>query len=432
MGRTIQPVSWRQPAAPVPVGFWENPTIRRALAAGELGVVARRYRDQVAGPRGRLSQLEFGHLVGLSQAEVSRLERGECRITSVDGLRRFATGLGIPPHLLGVGEQPPCDHDTPADLAADVPELPDLRSADSPKVTAAHLEQVQATVHQLWKLDDRFGGDNLCDLATGELTRVLRLLNHGRYDEETGRRLSSLAGELHRTVGWLSYDANRQARARHHYAEALLLAQLAGDDDLAVAVLALMSQQAIMLGRAREAIRTAQVAQRTGGERISPRLRALLAIREARGWSTAGDRAACEDALRRASEAFAAGTSPADPPWLAFFDQAELHANEALCWMDLRDRERSERLLLQALAAVTPDYLRNRTAYSVYLALAYLDHRDWARASEAGQQALGLMSGQVTSSRTLENLRTLRRELAPHEHQPAVRAFTRQFDQLVG
>lgn len=59
-------------AEPQPAEFWERPGLREAFAARHFGRVLYAYRYE---HRPVLTQARIGRLLGLSQAQVSRLER---------------------------------------------------------------------------------------------------------------------------------------------------------------------------------------------------------------------------------------------------------------------------------------------------------------------------------------------------------------------
>ena len=92
-------------AAPPTVSpvFWDTPALRDALAAQHIGRVARAYRrhGEFAARYGRdgVSQELLGTWLGLTQAQVSRIENGP-PIRNLDTLAHWARILQVPPHLL--------------------------------------------------------------------------------------------------------------------------------------------------------------------------------------------------------------------------------------------------------------------------------------------------------------------------------------------
>ena len=92
-------------AAPPAVSraFWGTPALRDALAAQHIGRVARAYRrhTEFAARYGRdgVSQELLGTWLGLTQAQVSRIENGP-HVRNLDTLAHWARVLQIPPRLL--------------------------------------------------------------------------------------------------------------------------------------------------------------------------------------------------------------------------------------------------------------------------------------------------------------------------------------------
>lgn len=87
----------RQPIAPP--GLWERPDMVAALADRDMGTVIRIFRRWTG-----LSQSRLSTLVGMPQPHISELERGVRRVAALDVFERFAAGLGIPRHLLGLAD----------------------------------------------------------------------------------------------------------------------------------------------------------------------------------------------------------------------------------------------------------------------------------------------------------------------------------------
>jgi transcriptional regulator with XRE-family HTH domain len=90
------------PRRELPAGFYFQDSIVAALAAYDFGPVFRRVRAITS-----WSQQTLGELVGLDQTRISEIERGGRRLRDVALVARVATGLWIPPVLLGFG-----DHET--------------------------------------------------------------------------------------------------------------------------------------------------------------------------------------------------------------------------------------------------------------------------------------------------------------------------------
>ncbi|MEN8649084.1 helix-turn-helix transcriptional regulator [Streptomyces sp. 21So2-11] len=79
----------------VPDRVWQDPEVREALSAWDFGQVSRLLRQ-----RSSLRQDDMAQLTGLSQAFLSMLESGARRLTNIDKIIEFLTGLGTPAELV--------------------------------------------------------------------------------------------------------------------------------------------------------------------------------------------------------------------------------------------------------------------------------------------------------------------------------------------
>lgn len=267
------------------------------------------------------------------------------------------------------------------------------------RVGEAEANAVEKAVRQIRLLDDRHGADGLYRRAAQPLRAAYELLDAGTTARRaTSDRLHAGAGELAISVGWLAHDSGRFDDARSHYAEALATARLAGDAGLEAHAFCNTSFLARDAGRPREAVRAAEAGRRAARTLGSPRLLALLALREAGGRAGLGDRTGCDRAIGRARAAFDRGPAAGDPEWMSFFREAELELLEAQCWSALGDWSRAARHGRRATALQDPHFTRNLALYRAQLTgdLARAGRADEAAAK--GHQVLDLLN-RVQSSR---------------------------------
>lgn len=297
------------------------------------------------------------------------------------------------------------------------------------RVGEAEVSAVEEAVRKIRLLDDRHGADGLYQRAAAPLRAAYALLDAGTATRRsTADRLHAGAGELAISVGWLAHDSGRFEDARSHYAEALATARLAGDSALEAHAFCNASFLARDMGRAREAVRAAEAGGRAAGPLGSPRLTALLALREAGGRAWLGDRTGCEQAIGRARTAFERGSCAADPEWMSFFREAELEILEAQCWSALGDWPRAARHARRATRLQDPHFTRNLALYRAQLAgdLARAGTAD--EASAAGHQVLDLLD-RVQSSRIRGMLASAVRVLRPRGG-PEVAALLDRYEEL--
>ncbi|MEW9512310.1 tetratricopeptide repeat protein [Streptomyces bacillaris] len=267
------------------------------------------------------------------------------------------------------------------------------------RVGESEVDAVEQAVRRIRVLDDRRGGDGLYRQAARPLRAAYELLDTGTTTRRAvADRLHAGAGELAISVGWLAHDSGRFEDARSHYAEALATARLAGDAGLEAHAFCNTSFLARDAGRPREAVRAAEAGQRAARTLGSPRLLALLALREAGGRAGLGDRTGCDRAIGRARAAFERGAAAGDPEWMSFFREAELELLEAQCWSALGDWSRAARHGRRAVTLQDAHFTRNLALYRAQLAGDLARAGKVEEAAATGHQVLDLLD-RVRSSR---------------------------------
>ncbi|MEU0627917.1 tetratricopeptide repeat protein [Streptomyces sp. NPDC005989] len=303
--------------------------------------------------------------------------------------------------------------------------LPDPRRVGEREVCA-----VEKAVRQIRLLDDRHGGDGLYRRASRPLRAAYALLDSGTATKRsTADRLHAGAGELAISVGWLAHDSGRYEDARSHYAEALATARVAGDAALEAHAFCNKSFLARDTGRPRESVRAAEAGQRAAQPLGSPRLLALLALREAGGRAGLGDRAGCERAIGRAHTAFGRGPRDADPEWMTFFREAELEMLQAQCWSALGDWSRAAGHALRATRLQDPHFTRNLALYRAELTWDLAQAGRAAEAAAAGHQVLDLLD-RVRSTRIRAMLAQAAGVLVPQRGVAEVREFLERYSEV--
>jgi tetratricopeptide (TPR) repeat protein/transcriptional regulator with XRE-family HTH domain len=362
------------------------------------------------------SQTQLADLADMSQAQVSRLMSGKGNSYDIRTISRIVDGLGAPRLLAGLA---------PASATVDTTSVDEVDGMDRRSVLAAsmaapliaavgakgttictdHLESLRNAVGELYRLDDAYGGDAVVALASHYLTEVDDLLNTASYTASVGRQLRVIYGQLAEGAGWLHFDAGRYRQARRYYGEALQAAQLADDLELEVLVLTSMNALARYQHRPREALELAQLAKRRASGWATPRLSTLLAAREAICWAQMNDEHATRNAFHHAHNVYKPAKNDADPPWIGFFDQAELTALKGLAYDTLGHHAEAANLLNDALKQIDPKLRRNRALYSMQRGLALLRSGDQETACSTVESALSLVST-VHSGRARQSLTT--------------------------
>ena len=99
----------------LPPTFWQTDLMRAALATWHIGKVIRAYRHHPHHGRRPLPQEVVGSWLGLTQAQLSRLENGPT-LKDLGRLAHYARTIGIPAPLLWfkLADTPEKDAATPA------------------------------------------------------------------------------------------------------------------------------------------------------------------------------------------------------------------------------------------------------------------------------------------------------------------------------
>lgn len=276
----------------------------------------------------------------------------------------------------------------------------------------ATVTMVEDRLPGLRHLDDRLGGASVLRVAQGDLHIVTELLRNSSYTTELGQRLYRLAAELGRLAGWIAFDTGLHAAAQRYYAAALHCAHTAGDRPLGAHILAGMSFQATLAGTPQDGVSLADTAA-DHTTHAGPRVRALIATRQARAAARAGDSAACDRALHRAEQLLASARGE-EPEWIYYFDRAELEAQAGACLLDLGRHAEADTVLTRALSDQNTGYARDRTIYLVRAARARTLGGHLDSACELAGQAAELARTSHSPRASGEILR-FRRSLKPVE-----------------
>jgi transcriptional regulator with XRE-family HTH domain len=231
--------------------LWEQPDVRAALAARDIGAVYRALTDL------GVSQRAIAALTGQSQPEVSEIIGGR-RVIAYEVLERIAEGLGIPREYMGLSFG---DSATYAEevTVSDPPEgvtdemlrrhfIAGLASAafgrpmlaglldPSPvsvervplpsRLTLRDVTDLRVGIEQLRSLSLRYGGQ--ADIVDGVANRAMRLLTVPA-DDAVQRSLRSALSELREFAGWCCFDQRAYGVAGTHFTEAVGLARAAND-----------------------------------------------------------------------------------------------------------------------------------------------------------------------------------------------------------
>lgn len=438
------------PAAPeMPVEFWDAPQLAAALKERRFGQVIRAYRTV----RGRdVTQAHVAGWLGISQVQVSRIERGQSAVNDLEKLDRWARALRIPPRYLWfpVSAQP-------SDAYTDATKTPSLRASvgaegddvrrrqflktagvgmsllasgavtagPAPSLGNPEVETVREMTQTFRRLDNKFGGGHSRSAATKFLASTVEpLIRDGRSTSVVRADLYSATAELHQLIGWMAYDTGQAETGRRHLRHSLRLCQEVGNDALAAEMLAGMSHHAAFFGAADAAVDLALAAGQTAKRTGLTLLRAEAAVMEAHGLALQGDKPGCMAALRRAEQAFTAHGGQDVPPWLGYLDGAYLAAKFGHTFRDLGQPKEAEQFARRSLE-MSEGYERGRLFNTALLASTLADQGRVDEACATAAIAVN-MTETVRSVRTAAYLADVARRLAAYRDAAEVHELYRK------
>lgn len=384
-----------------PTWTWDSPLLRDALARADLGAAVAIIRATTG-----MTQLQFADMLGWSQATVWRIEASERKsLYDIRELLRFADAIGMPrqaliPLLLSSPEGQPAGAGWPSS-ALSVPGEKrageQLRTSSQP----ARASYLRACALRLQEQDQAVGGVPVREQALHTWEAARRMLDEAAFSGKAGDDLASATGQLGISAGWACHDSGDPASARRLYAEALALAQQAGDDGLAsqaMVTASLLLADGDRPGMAGQALALAERAAMQARREPSPRLHALIEARQALAVARLGDATAFRAAITRAWRETDRNNPGDHPAWLDFVRPAEVAVHEAKGLASLGEPRSAASLLRDALQdeAASP---RNRVMYRAHLATALAMSGDMDDAMEQAAKVLAKLEGPVQSPR---------------------------------
>ncbi|MER6447232.1 helix-turn-helix transcriptional regulator [Streptomyces venezuelae] len=456
------------PPLVVPDRVWQDADVRQAFAALDFGEASRLIRQ-----RGALRQEDVAELTGLSQGFLSMLESGSRRLTNIDKIIEFVAGLGAPTELVrlplprssGAAPPPPAEQAT-GDLDPTLPWTaarmvaaldhavggnvidrrkfvtvtgialtayvhhwgtaeaePLRRAADGSRLSADLLDSLQATTDRLRIMDAGAGSGTLGELGDAHLELLRRLLRKASYTEDIGRRLAGIVADTATQTGWFAFDSGRHDHAQHYLLAALRAAKVSGDDRLGAGALSYLAVHGYSTGRPRTAVTAARAAREKIKTLGTPALEAMLLTRQARGHAKLGERQAALTALGEAAELCARGRSAADPHWLYWINEGEIHGQAGSAHLDLGDPPAAVAGFTAARKALNPADQRTNALFLSRAASAFLRQGELEAGCSAAHQALDLAVG-LQSARLNEHIDAMVGELAPFGRDPYARDLT--------
>lgn len=273
--------------------------------------------------------------------------------------------------------------------------------------------------------------------APQDTPTTLRAFRIGAELADIAATMTSDAGHYPTSPATPHPTRTHHATAQRYFVLAAQLAHVAGDDALAAVALASLARQCFDLDRPADGLEAIHLAQYRTRTTATPRLRAVLATREAWGHALRGDHRAFRRAVILAEDHHSEGTRDADEhtPSTRSLDDAELAGVIGARYRDLarydpRHARTAQDHITRALRLRDPGRTRNRAFDLIGLARAHLITRDPDRAAELITRALPT-AGTLITGRVGHKLRQFHHEATPFAADPAIRDARATIAQLI-
>lgn len=179
--------------------------------------------------------------------------------------------------------------------------LPERRNG-SGVVNQELISYLESDVVALRRLDDGHGGSLVQQTSSHQLALATSLLVESQYSAEIGRALASVVAQLAQLTGWLNFDQGNHGEAQRSYLLALRAAALSADHALGAMILSALAAQQTWRQRPLDVVALIDIAVKGLAGRATPRVGAILAIRQARAFAAAGDECVATGQMRRAEQ----------------------------------------------------------------------------------------------------------------------------------
>ncbi|MEU0027412.1 helix-turn-helix transcriptional regulator [Streptomyces sp. NPDC006335] len=290
-----------------------------------------------------------------------------------------------------------------------------------PTIGVGTIAEVREAAAVISHLDNRHGGGGVVsDVAGAAMQRAAGLL-HRPCPEYLHADLFAAVSWLAIVVGASAFDAYRHPYATRALIFAAETAEEADDRHLRAKAYSFLARQAIWTGDPDQGLTYAETGL-VRSDRITATEQAMLYSARARAFGKLGNVRACLTAVGQADDAFAHARPDEDPPWMAYYDEAQHNGDTGHALYDLAVREgqdagRAARRFEHAVRGHSDAYRRSRAISRTKLASLVMATGDPRQAAAIGNKALD-EAGRLTSRRAADDLRQLAAFAAKHPRVP--------------
>jgi tetratricopeptide (TPR) repeat protein len=251
-------------------------------------------------------------------------------------------------------------------------------SAAQGRLGSADVDRMNAKLAAVVSMDNKYGGtQDLQEHAAALADETVHLQNTHTASSRIRSELYGVAAAFTASAMWAAIDGRRLTEAEPFLNKAVTLAGLANNRAVLYRV---WGHAAIMyrhLGRPADAVAAGEAARATSITRSDPLYASLAMARLATFHADSGDARSALRAIGLAQASFdRADQGKHRPPWMGFYDQAELDSLATFAYLRLGRWEDAEHHAHRCLAGLRPDLERNHALTYANLALAQLGQGD--------------------------------------------------------
>ena len=277
------------------------------------------------------------------------------------------------------------------------------------------VKQVEAATRAMRALDYQFGGGACRDAVVAQLSWAQRLLG-ASGKEEVRQRLFRALGDLQNLAGWTTFDVGLLDSSRSHFASALEFAKQSGDSGLMSNIMYRIGRIYLHRGAANDALKWFQLGQIAAQDSGSELAVAVLCGNEAWAYAMLGDDVQAKKMLGRSRDELVRANLAEAPDWARFYNETDMYAmtgtvHNELAAFDPRHATTAISAFGQALNRYDDAMSRSQAFTLTMLATSHLRQGDVDHGVHVGRKALAMASA-VKSQRVTDRMKPLEIEAA--------------------
>ncbi|MFF3327069.1 helix-turn-helix domain-containing protein [Streptomyces sp. NPDC002889] len=277
-------------------------------------------------------------------------------------------------------------------------------------IGASHIDQIQEVATAISGWDNKFGGGGMVRDVAGRAMQWSAGLLQAQCPQYLRADLFAAVSRLGIVVGASAFDSYAHDEATTTFKFAADCAEEAGDWHLRAKTYSFLARQAVWIGQPDDGLTYAEKGL-VRRDRLTATEQAMLQTARARAFGKLGNVRDCMAAVGEADDAFAQSRPAEDPPWMAYYDEAQHNGDTAHALFDLailagQDPGRAASRFYTAVKGHSDAFKRSRAISRTKLAALMMAKGDPQQAAVIGHDALDEV-GRLTSRRAADDLRQL-------------------------